>query len=472
MPKARYPVLIGMVASLFSHVACTENLLQVYSQSLDSDPVLKAAAARRQSSQEAKPQARALLLPRIQASVDQGYTFGVNGSPMRDDPYGTHAYVISLNQPIYNRANHVQQRLADATVKKADVDFRNAQNVLILNVSAGYFNVLASIDSLTFATAEKNALARQLEQANRRFEVGLATITDVYDAQARFDSAVSSEIGAINRLANSREALRKLTGIEYSKLNTLSERMPLAIPKPHDPKIWVQMALQYNLALRSAGLNVTQARENIALQKSGHYPTLDFNISRRDMRSNVSNLNSSQLSVTLNIPLYSGGAVSSRARQAAYDYEASRQNLENLQRDTVRIIRDAYRGLQTSISQIKALNQTRISTRSALKANQAGYEVGTRTIVDVLNAERNVFGAERDYAAARYAYIASYLNLKQAAGQLSEEDLNLINSWLGPSRSTLPDVVIATADNTTARGNAQGNTQNGKNATTRATVNE
>ena len=431
MPKAHRLLLAGMVAALFGQPVGAEDLLQVYRQSMESDPALKAAAASQQASQEAKPQARALLLPSVGVTASRGSTFGVVGVSTGSDGGNTHSYAIGLTQPVYNRASQVQQRLAEETIKQADTDFNNAQNDLILRVAQGYFGVLAAIDNLTFATAEKNAFARQLEQANRRFEVGLATITDVYDAQARFDGAVSSEIDAINKLANARELLRQLTGQDYAQLNLLSERMPLALPNPNDPEQWVRMALDNNLTLRSAGFGVEQARENIQLQKAGHYPSLDLNANRADVDTAFTRTISSQVNLQLTIPLYSGGAVSSRSRQAAYNYEASRQNLENLQRDAVRTVRNAYRGQETSISQIKALDQTRVSTRSALEATQAGYEVGTRTIVDVLNAERNVYLAEREYAAARYSYIANFLVLKQAAGQLSEEDMVEINGWLG-----------------------------------------
>jgi outer membrane protein len=344
--------------------------------------------------------------------------------------------VISLVQPLYNRGSQVQQRLAESVVNQSDVDFLNAENDLILRVAQAYFSVLAAIDNLTFATAEKNAFARQLEQANRRFEVGLATITDVYDAQARFDGAVSSEISAANTLANTREQLRQLTGQDYARLNILGDRMPLTLPEPSDPEAWVRMALENNLSLQSAGFGVEQARENIQLQKSGHYPTLDLSVSRADIDSGFTHTYSSQASVQLNIPLYTGGAVSSRSRQAAYNYEASRQSLEDLQRNIVTTVRNAYRGQETAISQIKALDQTRVSTRSALEATQAGYEVGTRTIVDVLNAETDVYRAERDYAASRYSYVVNVLTLRQAAGRLTEEDVVEINGWLGASHPT------------------------------------
>lgn len=445
MTKMRHSLGAVIVAALCSSSVGAEDLLHIYRQSLESDPVLKAAAASQQASQEAKPQARALLLPNIGVTASQGNTFGAVGSTTGRSSYNTHNYAISMVQPLYNRSSQVQQRLAEATVNQADIDFLNAENDLILRVAQAYFSVLAALDNLTFATAEKNAFARQLEQANRRFEVGLATITDVYDAQARFDGAVSSEISALNTLANTREQLRQLTGQDYAQLNILGNRMPLALPKPSDPEAWVRMALENNLSLQSAGFGVEQARENIKLQKSGHYPKLDLSVSRADVDSGFTHSYSSQANLQLTIPIYSGGAVSSRSRQAAYNYEASRQNLEDLQRNTITTVRNAYRGQETAISQIKALDQTRVSTRSALEATQAGYEVGTRTIVDVLNAETDVYRAERDYAQARYSYVVNVLTLRQAAGRLTEEDVIEINGWLGAAHPT-SGVPVAQAD--------------------------
>ncbi|HAS51296.1 MAG TPA: type I secretion protein TolC [Gammaproteobacteria bacterium] len=439
MRKMHHLVFAGIVVALGGSPAAAEDLLQVYRQAQDSDPVVKAAAATQQASEETLPQARALLLPSLDGSVQSGKDFGTNDSSAggsRNYSFDTYNYSVSLNQPIYDRGSQVQQRLAQSTVEKADVDFRNAQSDLILRVAQGYFGVLIALDSLTFATAEKNAFARQLEQANRRFEVGLATITDVYDAQASFDGAVSREISAINALADAREQLRQLTGLEYAKLSILSEKMPLSLPNPQNPEEWVGMALANNLALLSAGFSVDQARENINVQKAGHYPTLGLNVSSAMFNQGELDTTLNRVNLQLAIPLYSGGAVSSKSRQAAYSYESSRQQLENLQRDTIRVVRDAYRGQETAISQIKAMDQTRVSTRSALEANQAGYEVGTRTIVDVLNAERSVFQAERDYASARYNYILNFLILRQASGQLSEADLTEINGWLDEALST------------------------------------
>lgn len=429
MPKFSPLAVAGVLAALCGAPATAEDLLQVYRQALESDPSLKAAVATREAAREIRPQARALSLPSVGVTLEQDRTFGLAGVPY-GTAYNSHTYAIALQQPIYNRSHQVQRRLAEVTIGQAEIALLSAEDEIIPRVAQGYFGVLAALDNLNFAVAEKNAFARQLEQANRRFEVGLATITDVYDAQARFDGAVSQEIDAANTLADAREALRQFTGQDYASLQALGEQMPLTLPEPRDPERWVGMALDNNLRLRSARLGVEQARENIQLQKAGHYPTVSLNASRADVAQMNSDTSGSQIGVQVNIPLYSGGAVSSRAREAAYQYEAARQNLENLQREIMRVVRDAYRAQETAISQINALNQTRVSTRSALEATQAGYEVGTRTIVDVLTAERNVYQAGRDYAAARYKYVMNYLTLRQAAGPLAEGDLTRINAWL------------------------------------------
>lgn len=440
MLKLQYLVLAGIIAASCSQWVAAEDLLQVYRQAETNDPVLKAAVANREAAQEATPQARSLQLPNVSAKLEEGYSFGAQGIKakpnQRQDP-NSHTYSIQLVQPLYNRSNQVRQRLAETTVEQAEVNLGSTRSEMALRVAQAYFNVLAALDNFSYTTAEKNAFARQLEQANRRFEVGLATITDVYDAQARFDAAVSQEIEASNQLANTREVLRQLTGQDYAQLLSLTEQMPIALPEPRDPEQWVRMALENNLSLRSAAFGVDLARENVDLQKAAHYPMLDFQAARVDSNDgSLSNTTISQAGLQLTIPLYSGGAVSARSREAAYKYEASRQTFENQQREIIRTVRNAYRGQETAISQIKALNQTRTSTRSALEANQAGYEVGTRTIGDVLDAERNVYLAERNYANARYTYITNYLALRQAAGQLAEADMAEINRWLGPPRST------------------------------------
>jgi outer membrane protein len=283
---------------------------------------------------------------------------------------------------------------------------------------------------VAFIRADKAAIERQLEQAKERFEVGLVTITDVQEAQARFDQSTAEEIGVLNILADRKEALREITGQYFDQLAPLQDNVPLKLPEPPDPEIWINRALSNNPDLQSAALSAAIAQENIELQRSGHYPTLDLTASMGEFDNGNSDNRSAQIGLQFSMPLYTGGAVNSRVREAAFQHEAAKEQLEQVQRALMRQVQDAYRGAQTAISRVKALDQARVSSRSSLEATQAGFDVGTRTIVDVLNAQRELLRAERDYSQSRYAYILNRLILEQAVGELGEEDLAAIENWL------------------------------------------
>ncbi|HXH04709.1 MAG TPA: TolC family outer membrane protein [Candidatus Competibacteraceae bacterium] len=428
LPKSLLAVTLAM---LLSPAAEAVGLLDVYRQALDSDPDLRAAGSSRLAALEVKPQARALLLPQVSATLRQSHDFGVD-SARTPSSFDSHNYDISISQPLFRQESLVRQRQAEHQVTQAEADYANVQQDLVLRVAINYFAVLAAQDNLTFATAEKEAIARQLEQAKRRFEVGLATITDVQEAQAGYDRAVSQEIDARQLLADAYEALRQLTGQRYERINVLKKEIPLELPRPTDPEAWVGMALEKNLDIASASASVEVAREEINRQKAGHYPSVDLVASHYDTDSGVSagDADGNTIGIQVSIPLYQGGAVLSRTREAAYNYEASKERLESLQRTTTRQVRNAYRGVETGISQVKALKQAVISSRSSLEATQAGYEVGTRTIVDVLLAQRTLYQTERDYERSRYDYLINRLRLFQAAGQLDEQDLQEIDRYL------------------------------------------
>ncbi|TCO80248.1 outer membrane protein [Plasticicumulans lactativorans] len=411
------------------------DLLRAYRDAADGNPLFKAAGAARLAAQESQPQALANMLPNLQATADQARDFGVNGIPGVSE-YNSHQYGVTLTQPIYNEANLVQLRQADSRVSQADADYRAAEQDLIIAVATRYFTTLAASDNLRFARAEKDAVGRELEQAKRRFEVGLVTIVDVQEAQARYDLTVADEIAADNLLSDASESLRVITGQTYDDLVPLSERMPLIGPQPARVDTWIEQALEHNPQLQSGAQAVEIARENVNLQRSGHYPTLDLvgGYYDNDSGPRGGDLSGNRVSLQLTIPLYQGGAVTSRTRQAAYEHEATKQQLEGSQRDIVRQVRNAYRGQEAAISRVKALKQALVSNRSSLEATRAGLEVGTRTIVDVLDAERELYRAERDYARARYDYVLSRLQLKQAGGQLTEEELAAVNAWLQPTQ--------------------------------------
>jgi outer membrane protein len=329
----------------------------------------------------------------------------------------------------------VSLRQANISVAQARAELLDARQDLIVRVAEAYFSVLFSEDNLEFATGEKDATARQLERAHEFFEVGLIAITDVKQSQASYDSAVAQEIAAVNELDISREELQVITGQYMKKLNKLSVRMPLVAPEPQDISQWVETALGQNLRLRAAALASAIAEQEIKRQRAGHYPTLDL-FGARSVTDNAGGLRGDSdttdttVGLKLNFPIFSGGRVSSRTRQARYDFQEAVDNLSGQRRETVRETRASYLKVNSGISQVKALKQALESTQTAAEATQAEFDVGTRTAVDVLLGLRDTFRSEREYSRARYDYILATLRLKRAAGILSDADVWEVNSWL------------------------------------------
>ena len=307
---------------------------------------------------------------------------------------------------------------------------------------SNYFNVLTAQDGVIFAEAEEKALQRQFEQAEQRFEVGLTAVTDVHEARASYDNARARAIVSRNNLADTKEALYELTGQYFDDIDPLQEELPLVAPMPESPDEWLDIAMQYNPAVISARMNVDIADATTRLRRSGHFPTLDFVASYSHYEDdeyifNPSNPATSGLvnkdtrfSLQLNVPIYQGGVVSSRTRQARHLLNAVNEDLDQQQRATVRATNNAYRAVLAGIEQVKAFNQAMVSAESALEATQAGFEVGTRTIVDVLIAQQRYFQAQRDNSTARHTYVVDHLRLKAAAGVLVEEDLRKVNAIL------------------------------------------
>lgn len=411
-----------------------QDLVTVYQQAAQSDPQLKAAEAAYRAALEAKPQARAGLLPEIGANA--GVSRNRYDNANAPNSSGTvRSWTLDLQQMIYRRDRFVQLKQADASIGQADAQYASARQNLIVRVAQGYFGVLSAADNVTFAQSEKAAIGRQLEQARKRFEVGMIAITDVHEAKAAYDSAAAKEIAARNALANAKESLREITGAYYDNLAQLGQQMPLVSPQPKKMEAWTKTAEDQNLQLKASEYATQVAKEGVDLQRSGHYPTLDLTASYGYYKGSFSGFAQADryngsIGLQLNVPIYQGGGVNSRIRQAMQQYYQARDNQEVQRRATLRETRDAYRGVLTGISQVQALHQAVISNESALEATQAGFEVGTRTIVDVLLAESNLYGAKRDYAQSRYDYILNSLKLKQAAGTLSVDDIKQINGWL------------------------------------------
>lgn len=424
-----------MILLGYGSTALGSDLLQVYQQALDNDPQLRAASAAYQAALTQKPQARALLLPNANFNADTSRN-SFESSTTSKNTYNSHGYSISLQQPVFRYNYWIQLQQSDYSIQKAEADFSAAQQDLILRAAEQYFGVLAAVDNLEFARAEKTAISRQLEQAQKRFDVGLIAITDVHEAQSAYDLSVANEIAADNQLATAHEALTEITGKPNPVLASLGKEMPLIEPQPSNMQDWTETALKQNLQLQSAIKGTEIARENIRLQRSGHLPTLDLvagynDASKANLGGGIANdSTNSSISLELSIPIYQGGLVTQKTREAVYLHNQSLDILEQQRRSILRQARDAYRGVISGISRVKALLAATVSTESALETTQAGFEVGTRTIVDVLAAQRDVFRAKRDYAQARYDYILNSLRLKQAAGTLQPEDIQYANQWL------------------------------------------
>lgn len=418
--------------------AYAADLVDVYQMSLDSDPILRAQAASRQAVGELDDQARAAFLPQIDLSAGTTRIWEDSSSQRfaGEAEYNDHGYTLNLVQPLYRRENFIQRRQADIAIEGAEAQYRFAEQALVVRVAERYFDVLGRQDDLRFAEAEQEAIARQLGEARQRLEVGLATITDITEAEAAADLAEAEVIAAETALANSREQLRETTGQYLSDLAGLTADVTLPRPQPADPDAWSERALIENPALKVAGFNVETAREEIEIQRSGHYPTLDL-VAQKDFSSQSdSNLSGSSkthaelIGVEVNLPIFAGGAVSSRTREAGFRLDEAMENEEQQRRAVMRQAREAYNSVSAGISRVNALERAVASNEKALEATEVGFEVGTRTTVDVLNARRELFRARRDYTNARYEYLVNTLRLKQAAGIVGAEDLSQINDWL------------------------------------------
>ncbi len=430
--------VIVLALALLGGAAQAEDLDQVYTLALESDPQLRAARAARNSALETRPQAIAQLLPLISANgstnrVHQDIKSGAL-TATGTNSFDRNDFSLNLSQPVFRYDRIVQLRQSDSVIAQAEAEYTAAEQDLILRTAEAYFGVLTAEDELEFRVSDKKAIARQLDQAQQRFEVGLIAITDVHEAQARYDLATADEIIARNELANSREQLREIIGVWLTDISRPSTELPLISPDPDDIEAWSKVAQDQNLNIIAAQEATNTARENINLQRAGHYPNLDVVGSHAFDESGAATFGSrswtSSIGLQVSVPIYSGGGVVSRTRQAEDDLEQSLETLDQQRRSTDRQARDAFRTVGAAISAVKAFKQAVVSNESALEATEAGFEVGTRTIVEVLDSQRDLLQARRDYQQARYQYILNGLSLKQAAGSLSPDDIAQVNRWL------------------------------------------
>lgn len=409
-----------------------DDLLQIYQQALTNDPQVLQAQAQRDGLFEQIEQSRAPLLPTISANV--GYDKAWNDPS--DDLSGLTGGV-QLSQIIYDHSAWVGLTLAEKAASQADSAYASSLQTLISRVTRAYFDVLTAKDNYEFQGAEKRAIERQLEQTKQRFAVGLTAITDVHEAQAQYDLASATEILAENDLANSYEALREITGIDHKSINVLdTNRFSAVTPAPSSPSEWLKIAETNSVDLMTQRIGKDIAQETINLYKAGHMPSLSLNagytkgLEQKRESSNQPDYDDVNVGVTLSIPIFEGFKVTSQVNQAQYQFVEASERLEQTYRGVVKNVRNNYNNVGASISSIRAYEQSVISSESALQATQAGFEVGTRTIVDVLNRTRDLYDSKRKLSDARYSYINSIVALKQAAGTLNEDDVIAINNGL------------------------------------------
>ena len=423
-------------------VAYGMDLLDVYDMAAVNDPTFQEAAAQRESAKESRPQAIANLLPVLSGvgttqstrlHNKKAGTFQSGAGAGKTQNFWTNSIRVDLVQPIFNLDSWVQLSQSENQIAQADAEYEAAGQELIFRTTDAYLEVLLAKDTLEFSSSEKRAFERQLEQAKLRFEVGLIATTDVLEIQAGYDKSVADAIEAENDLDDKKEALREIIGDIPVDLAGLGNELPLLKPDPEDIEAWARLAKAHNLTIIAQQNQSEIAKNNIDRQRSGHYPTLDLVGSYAYQDDNSSfglRGDTGKIGFELNVPLFTGGSVNSRTRQAFSEFHAAEQQLAAVRRSVIRQVKSGYRGIISTIGQVKARAATVRSSKSALEATKAGFEVGTRTSVDVIAEQRNLFRSKRDYAEARYEYIRNWLRLKAAVSDLSRNDLEKFNRLL------------------------------------------
>ncbi len=432
-------ILFTLSANAEDSANHTLNFSQALELAITHDQDLQAAEFAFQSSAAGRGLSKAALLPQINLSgfsstTDRQALYVVSSFPDTMTTVDTTGYNLSLSQTLYNHGLYKKLQQTDMAIASSLAKVEAARQDLIVRLAGAYFNVLGAQDNLKFATAEKDSIGKQLEQSKKRFEVGLIAITDVKEAQASYDTSVAQEIDAINILAAQFEALAVILGTYTTSIAAMREDIPLLIPEPASINKWTENAQLNNLALKAAQFDFKAAQKQVDADQAQHLPYLDLlaqhKYTNQEGGTFASETTDTTLTVQLTVPLYSGGFTSAKHKQSVALKEQARSLKEKAQRQALQQTRDAYLGVTSTIAQVRALKQALISNQAAQEATQAGFEVGTRTAIDVLTTLRDVYRAERDYARARYNYVLNTLSLKQAAGTLSFEDGKGINSFL------------------------------------------
>ncbi|HAB55443.1 MAG TPA: hypothetical protein DCE61_03465 [Cellvibrionales bacterium] len=461
-------ITLSMASIGFSGLSYADSLADIYELALINDPALQAAEANYKAGREIKSQAIAQLLPHLSGSATysesdrtngnkQYFSAGLSPESNLDSDSETTAYSIALTQNLFNLSAFFAFKQSTALSQQAELQFSIDQQSLILRSANTYFNVLRSKDNLTSALSEEKAIKQQLEQTQQRYDVGLIAITDVHEARAAFDLAVANRLTEKVSLGIAYEDLAALTGRQHSHLYNLSDDFKTTKPEPSSAEAWVSFASENNLSIKLAEQVAEASNQHANVRKSDHAPTikatlryddsstdtaLSDNNSSADLPDTFSNFQGSTIEVRLNVPIWEGGFKHSKRRQAGYEQVRDQANLVAAKRTAFREARSNYLTTVADTARVNARQLAIISARSALDATQAGYDAGTRNIVDLLNAQRDLFRAERDYANTRYNYVINSLKLKQAAGTLSPQDIYDLNEWLVAPKAILKSETI------------------------------
>jgi outer membrane protein len=443
--------------------AVAADFAQVYQDALASDPTYQQAYATYRAAREARPEAWAALLPQITGTAGKSWDHNsgqeseletVNNQIAPIPFYAGSSTVanqwsLNLSEQLFSWADWMTLKEADSQVAQAQATFQSAAQDLILRTATAYFNVLSSLDTLQAQESSLQAYDLQLQQANKRYQVGLIAITDVEQARAARDTAAASVIADKQALATAEDQLQVITGRQYPALSEPGIDMPLLMPSPANQNQWVQTSLQQNLSLIASRLAADAARDNVQVAFSGHLPSISltasrsFNSSTQDESivglGNFNGLpawtNDRQIGLEISVPIFSGGGTEARVHQAQYQWIAAKDVVQQTARTTEQQARDAYLGVISGIAHVQALQQALVSSQTAYRATEAGYRVGTQTEVDVLNALSSLVQAKTNFAASRYAYITSVVQLRYAAGTLDPGEVQAINHWLTASAS-------------------------------------
>jgi outer membrane protein len=439
-----FTLALVFMTSISAEAAETQDLSQIYQEALSKDPVLAAARNSNRAMQEKLVQGQAQYLPTI--------TFNAGATASRTDikyigsasifrnggreNFEGYSYGVNLNQPIFRQQIRAQLEQAKSQVAQADKQLVLAQQNLIIRSSKAYFDVLLAQDKVALIRAQKEAVDKQKQQAQANFEVGTATITDVNEAQARFDLIQAQEIAALSDLEVKKRGVQSIIGHMPAELKSVRTDLQPQMPEPMVMEDWVNMALQNNLSIAIQQQALDIATQEVERQNAGHMPTLDAVASYTDRYANGSangfgsDLQDATIGLQLQVPLYQGGAVSSKVREAVANKDKAADDLEAIRRQAELDARQAYLNLVTAVSQVKAYEQALNSSQSQLDSTNLGYEVGVRNSVEVLNAQQQFFSAKRDLLQAQYAYLLDVLSLKFSVGMLSELDLQNVNLQL------------------------------------------